>query len=700
MSFLAPLFLLGAAAVVLPIAFHLVRRTTRQRTLFSSLLFLPPSPPRVTQRSRLEDLLLLALRCLVLALLALGFARPFLRNSVAIDPSVQPPKRIILLVDTSASMRRAGLWEAAQARANARARAASPQDEIAVWTFDRAVRPLVGFTEWNATPLGNRDGLVASRLSAIEPGWGETRLDLALTAAAEGIVENTDRLPPAVRQVVLISDLQEGSRLDRLQAFEWPKGVEVAIEPLKSRRPGNAGLQVLSESASIAATTQSVVRVRVFNSPDGTQDRFEIGWAGEGEEGFIGQAQEVQVSPGHTRTAVLPLPPTGTAADRIMLRGDDEAFDNRVFLVPPHTDPMRALYVGTETEEEQRQPLFYLRRAFPPSGRLAVEVVSRRPAQGIDPAAIQEAALYIITANVPQDVGEALGQQVRSGKTLIFAPSSTDGFAALGPIVGGPPVPATEVQPRTYAMLGNIDFSHPLLVPFADPRFSDFTKIHFWKYRRFDASLLPEPRTVWTFDSGDPALVELSLGRGKLVVLASGWHPDDSQLALSTKFVPLLLSIVEHGGDRASESSDVLVVGDSLPLPAGAGPRSIRVPGGTSVPLSQGATNFTETLVPGIYSLESAQGPARFAVNLDGLESRTSPLELEAIEGAGAPLGTPTARAQLRPERKIQLAAIEAEGRQKLWRWLILAALAVLLLESAVAAWQGRRLLVGKETGS
>ena len=77
MSFLAPLFLLGALAVVGPILFHLIRRTTREVTPFSSLMFLRESPPRVTRRSRLENLWLLLLRCLVIGLLALGFARPF-----------------------------------------------------------------------------------------------------------------------------------------------------------------------------------------------------------------------------------------------------------------------------------------------------------------------------------------------------------------------------------------------------------------------------------------------------------------------------------------------------------------------------------------------------------------------------------------------------------------------------------------------
>src|SRR5262245_58827426 len=82
MNFLAPLFIAGAVAVALAVIFHLIRRTTRERKVFSSLMFLLPTPPRLTRRSRLEHLVLLALRCLALCLLAFGFARPFIQKDV------------------------------------------------------------------------------------------------------------------------------------------------------------------------------------------------------------------------------------------------------------------------------------------------------------------------------------------------------------------------------------------------------------------------------------------------------------------------------------------------------------------------------------------------------------------------------------------------------------------------------------------
>jgi hypothetical protein len=106
MNFLAPLFLLGGLAVTVPIIFHLIRRSTKERTIFSSLMFLAPSPPQLSKKNRLEHIILLALRCLALVLLATAFARPFWKHAFPETPSAKPPRRVLVMLDASASMQR------------------------------------------------------------------------------------------------------------------------------------------------------------------------------------------------------------------------------------------------------------------------------------------------------------------------------------------------------------------------------------------------------------------------------------------------------------------------------------------------------------------------------------------------------------------------------------------------------------------
>src|SRR5437762_4159456 len=174
MSLLAPLFLFGALAVSLPIIFHLIRRTTREKVPFSSLMFLLPTPPRLTRRSRLEHILLLVLRCLVLCLLAFGFARPFIKKAISDDAPAGAARRIVVLVDSSASMRRANLWTGARDKIESLLRKTSPADQVAVFTFDRQLNPLVTFEQWNAAPSGGRAALATGRLKETSPGWSAT----------------------------------------------------------------------------------------------------------------------------------------------------------------------------------------------------------------------------------------------------------------------------------------------------------------------------------------------------------------------------------------------------------------------------------------------------------------------------------------------------------------------------------------------
>ena len=131
MSFLAPLFLLGGLAIAGPVLFHLIRRNTREKFTFSSLMFLRADPPKVTRKSRLEDILLLLVRCALLAVMALAFSRPFIRQSVLPPHDPTAGRHVVLLVDQSASMRRTGVWEKTLAQAEATLKALKPNDTLA-----------------------------------------------------------------------------------------------------------------------------------------------------------------------------------------------------------------------------------------------------------------------------------------------------------------------------------------------------------------------------------------------------------------------------------------------------------------------------------------------------------------------------------------------------------------------------------------
>ena len=76
MSFLNPIMLFGMAAVSVPIIIHLLNRRKFQKVVWAAMRFLKLSVEQNQRRMQIEDLILLALRCLLLALLAFALARP------------------------------------------------------------------------------------------------------------------------------------------------------------------------------------------------------------------------------------------------------------------------------------------------------------------------------------------------------------------------------------------------------------------------------------------------------------------------------------------------------------------------------------------------------------------------------------------------------------------------------------------------
>jgi Aerotolerance regulator N-terminal/von Willebrand factor type A domain len=684
MSFLAPLFLIGAAAIGLPIIFHLIRRSSRDRVPFSSLMFLLPTPPRVTRRSKLENVVLLLLRCVVISLLAFAFARPFFSKPVAPDPTARGGQKLLLLLDTSASMRRAGLWSQAKEKARSILNSTAPADQVACFTFDRQLTTLVSFDQWASLPAGERSVLVSKRLDETNPGWGGTRLGTALIAACE-LFEAPGKEDPAPKHIVLISDLQEGSRLDGLQGFEWPKGIQVTVEALKGRRSSNAGLQLASDRDDLTEPAKDLPpRVRISNASDSKREQFQVGWKRAGQPGFIGATIDAYVPPGQSRAVAVPRPSGDPAPDRVVLAGDDEDFDNTAYVVPPTLQKAKILVIGNDRLADPNQVLYYLKRAFQDTRSLAAEIVSQRPDVILTDKDSAQARLLVVTDILPEEQIRAVKSFLQSDKAVLMPLLSAALAPTLGRLIGQEGFGAEEATGSKYAMFGQIDFEHPLFAPFADPRYSDFTKIHFWKHRRITVDKVAGSRVLARFDNGDPALVEFVIGKGHLWVLTSGWQPEDSQLALSSKFVPLLYAMLEQSG-AVKEQQAQFLVGDPVTLPATGQPVTIRKPDASEVTLAQGE-KFTGTDQPGVYTVTSMQPPVSFAVNLAPEESRTAPLPIEELERLGVPLRLQELSSPRDVKQRTEhLQAAQLENRQKLWRWLIVAALVVLVVETWLA---------------
>ncbi len=615
-------------------------------------MFLEKSPERVTRRTRLEHWLLLALRCLALILLAVAFGRPFLA-SIKLPSEETQLTRGVILVDRSASMQRQGLWEAALNSAREALERFGENDEVAVAFFDEDFQLAADLP--TLAGLGTRarisslNQLISEKFTA--PGWRGTDLGSALGQAANLLLGADATLPADFREIVLISDFQEGADRGRLSETPWSEDVRIRCLPVSTSTGGNLSLTLASTPPRSNIDEAEVYRVRITNSTDSDNSAVTLAW-----KGFPDGVVKTLVAPGTGRILSSPPRPPGAERGTLVVSGDAHPFDNEVHVSPVQPRPLRILFLGEESDAETAgSPLFYLRRALQPTPALT-PLVSTSPTFVAPEIATLE--IVVVTGEWTPETGTALNDFAIGGGLVLALPSAGTGTESFAALTGESAWKLSEADVKDFALLSNLDFDHPVLQPFARAQIRDFTKIRFWKHRKLEMNASETSRIVAAFDDGSPAILEHRVGEGAIFAFLAGWRPEESQFALSSKFVPLLYSIFEHAG-YSIRSAPTLYVGE------------------------------TAHTKPGFYEEEKGGQSTLVAVNLAPAEGRTSVFD-PAVEFAalGIPLIDETSTIEdpaLTGPEKIKAESEEKEQKQKLWKWLILVALLVLISETWLA---------------
>ncbi|GIX04894.1 MAG: inter-alpha-trypsin inhibitor heavy chain H2 [precursor] [Planctomycetaceae bacterium] len=710
MSWLAPWYLVGLVTVLGPVVFHLWRRTPRGRRFFSSLRFLEPSPPTITRRSRLEHWWLFVLRVCACVLVTLAFARPVWRSTWLQAEPAPRGTAVAILIDRSASMRRQGIWEHVQREVASRLESWGDETYLALFAYDESWEVLVPFptNSESSTPSEGLDdetpersaiALQRARLRAaleqLQPGWRSADLGHALLSTAQVLQaeQSSQRLPPSGR-IVLVTDLASGSRLEALQTADWPREIAVEWVPVMPEGSTQAGLHVMG--ATLDPTDQTV-RLRVTNAASSARSDFTLLVRGADHAQLVSRTDtagpdtepltriHVHVPPGQQR--VVPL--TGDVsvqARRVELVGDDDPFDNHVWLADPVPMLCAVLYLGEELSDDPQTTRFYWERALTGHAHYHVQFVT------LDSMPHTMPPLTLATSVPAQDTW--LRRILEAGGTVVWAPTSAGQTASLLAACDWSELQVEDARPTHDLAWSEIDFEHPWLAPFAEARFADFSTVRFHQYRRLKTSLPAAAEVLLRFENGDPAVVLLPAknGRGRIWWFLSSWAPSDSLWARSTRFAPLMWRLLELATGETPRSN-VPIVGQPLRLPQEASRWSIITPTGEVHDAWLGSQPFPHTTQPGWYVCRHDQVVRHLAVNVAPEESAVEPLAAETLENLGVvwsssvPPSSPREHGLRLRQQQLQ----ELELRQRLWHSLLMLAGALVLGETILATWIRRR---------
>src|SRR5262245_40309659 len=241
MSFLAPLFFAGLAAIAVPILVHLIQRERKEVIQFPSLMFLRKIPYQSVERRRIHNWLLLALRAAAMALLIAAFSRPFFTNSEAkVAANTTGAREVVILLDRSASMGYADHWTRAKAEALKIVQGLGGEDKGTLVLFGRGPEERVRAT--------TDRGVLTAAINEATVSSDNTRYAPALRYAQTKLSQST--LPR--KEVMLISDFQK-SGWERQEDIRLPEGATLA--PVSDADPETSDLSVSSVALARASFT-------------------------------------------------------------------------------------------------------------------------------------------------------------------------------------------------------------------------------------------------------------------------------------------------------------------------------------------------------------------------------------------------------------------------------------------------------------
>ena len=732
MSFLNPILLFGLAAVAVPILIHLLNRRKFKKVVWAAMRFLQTSVERNRKRMELEDLILLVLRGLLLALLALALARPAVLSNAG---NILGQSKItgVILLDNSQSM---GMSDGTMTR------------------FDKARQAAEQVLD--SMPSGSATAvfLASDIVNAVIP---EPTFDLNLARKTIREALLTDRgtdLFPALRQAIdLLQDRLGGRKEVYLitdgQSAGWRQFPE--MQKLLERAKREVSLQLIlvgeHEERNLGV---SELRLASGLTPVKQPLRFEVKVTNYGKE----EARDVRVAlqvddeaPSDEFTIGV-LAPGGTQGVTLFSKIANEGFHSITARLPAdrlHADDERSVVVraikevktllvdGDPGREARDSETYFLRHALVPvpsdrTDDYFIKAVSLTAPEL--PSARLDEYDAVVLANVrelAEPTVKALAQYLRRGGGLMIFPGTNVNRAFYNETLFRRYrfLPAELGETRGRADQDEVFFgfqergyTHPVVALWNDPGSGTLSSARFFQAYilkpppvtpRGDAGSRskdgppPEagdPAVVLNYADGTPAIVERTWGLGRVVLFSSTADNAWNDLPVRLSFVPLIHRTLGALVQRQDEGLTV-AVGETFSRRVGLEelgkdatfhrPRQTEIVRDLQrVDLVNGwpRMQYARTDLAGVYTASVLEPPfsLKFAAQANPAESsldELSPAQLKMLDEVASVVSWG-------PNFSLKRAVSHERSGTEFWLPLLMAALVVGLVETSLGQWFSR----------
>lgn len=709
----AGLAIAGLAAMTIPIIIHLLFRQRRKPIEWAAMRFLLEAYRRQRRRLQLEQLLLLALRCLVIGLLGFALARPMLQDAGLLDTGAS--RVVYLVIDNSMTASATDDENISSLQRHIDAAVATVEslgasDTVAVITAARPVRAMLN-------PPTTDHSAVIRLLRSLEPAASPADLPGAMRALA-GAVEAAER-PDDQVLAYLLSDFRAGSAdldappdatlttlADNVQLFASPPAqqalanVQIAsIDPVRSVvLPGTAdgsGQITVRLARHGGALDADVSRVRLELGDSGISRTDVVNWQPGQSEATANFLMNIPV----TEDRELNLT---ASIDHDRLETDDQRF-----AVLTLRDRVGVLLIDrrrftSDQSIEQLSAGQWVRRALEPAPDSPMEFIEVEPAALSQPDLRGADVMILARPDLLEQRGWQLVQQfVREGGLLLLMPPAerrvhqwTDALSEylalpwqlqMEIVEHQPPLFFADQQPRDPLLRMLSSEMSDLLLPASIYRtlpVLDTTGAGRSLLELSDGTpgvLAVSPSFTYEADDGT-APVD---GSGLVVFLT--FAPELSWTNIPTKplMVPLLQELIRQGLSQIRASRQAIVglphQASHAPASDGSGPGDQKI---ATVTSAEHAQPFEQ---PGLYTIvDRGQQPVgTLAVNVDPAAGRTQTQSEAAVQAWLRTAG---------PWEFFETDNITAALRREnvgspISRFILVIVLALVVLEAILARW-------------
>lgn len=618
LAFVHPLFLLGLVGLGVPVILHLMNREIPSPQRFPSIRFILKGRLPQEGRSRLQDLLLLAVRLLLLTALVLTFSRPVWRSPVPLSAGVDgSDEEVLLVADVSASIEgREGvselqrlLREAVDGRGGA--------DVGLVLSADRPVL---------AVPPTSDPGPVLEAIEDLRRLHVRGHHALGLKRALQ-LLRSEKR-----STLVVFSDFQQTDwQLPAPPVFGEAVQVKlVDVYPDRSRNVGLTGARVRPLAKS---GVQVVAEVRNFGVATETRTvQLRVG--------SHRASRVVTVAPLQLRRVPFAVPESESERGELTLDTDDYPGDDRYVCWLGDPLPLQLLTVTPLTAEPGKaRELFFVKKALEAETevlreRIVVESVDAEHFFAVSLDSVDALFLLGAVGYFRDEEFGALKEYLLGGGVAIGTPGEAAGHGFRGlrrhrllaadflGIAGqhrsrdDPPFGLGWVNPETG--VGAL---------FGETGDSDLFTFSLFRYARL--KLDDGVNTLIRTTEDDPALLEQPVGKGRLFFSTFAFDPAWGDFPMTTSFVPLVRELLVDARPRG---------GDICRLECGQEIPPVRTLLGSEGETGQDA-ELGDTSEPGVFVLSGVPHEVNTSRRESVVEKVSLPLlasRLRGVEATGA----------------------------------------------------------------